>query len=309
MKTKVSQELKKLFPKIRFDISLKNHTTFRIGGRAKYFFKAKTKEDLILAVKAAKKFNLPFYILGGGSKLLISDKGFNGLIIKVQHSGFEVQNCRIFAQAGLSIEQLTKIASKNSLSGLEWAAGIPGTVGGAIRGNAGAFGKSMKDIVKKVEVFDVKKQKRIIVKNKDCKFSYRNSIFKKNPNLIILSCEVQFKKGNRKKSEKEMKGYVNYRKKFHPLDFPSVGSIFENPRIGKGLRKKKVQTLPAGKLIAECGLSGKRIGGVKISKKHSNFIVNVKNGKAKDVKKLIRLTKKKVKEKFGIILKEELQYL
>ncbi|MCP6719661.1 MAG: FAD-binding protein, partial [Patescibacteria group bacterium] len=198
MKNKVSQELKKLLPRVQFEVLLKNHTTFKIGGKAKYFFGAKTKKDLIKAIKTAEKLKIPFYILGGGSKLLISDQGVNFLIIKVQNSGIKVLNTRIYVEAGLSLEKLTRVALNNSLTGLEWASGIPGTVGGAVRGNAGAFVGSMKDVITEVEAFNIGKKEVIVFKNKDCKFFYRNSIFKRDPNLIILSCKLQLEKGNKK---------------------------------------------------------------------------------------------------------------
>ena len=199
MTAKDFQKLKKELPKIKKDVSLKNYTTFRIGGKAKYFFAAKERKDLILALKIAKKLKLPFYILGGGSKLLVSDKGFNGLVIKVENSKFKVQNCEIFAEAGLSLKRLINIAVDNSLTGLEWAAGIPGTVGGAVRGNAGAWERSMADIIKEVEVFDLKNQKILTFPNKKCEFVYRSSIFKRNKNLVILSSKINLRKGNKKK--------------------------------------------------------------------------------------------------------------
>jgi len=257
--------------KFRKNVPLKNYTTFKIGGPAKYFFEAKRKEELIEAIKLAKKLELPFFILGGGSNLLVSDKGFDGLVIK-------------FGQP------LSSYVSK----GLEWAVGIPGTVQGAVYSNAGAFKKSMKDVVKEVEIFDTKTEKIKNFKSKDCKFGYRDSIFKKNKNLIILSIKIKSKKSNRKK----IKQYLDYRKKTQPLNFPSAGSIFKNPR-----------GFFAADLIERCGLRGKRIGKVKISEKHANFIVNLRNGKAKDVKKLIKLAKQKVKSKFGIVLKEEIVVL
>jgi len=257
--------------KFRKNVPLKNYTTFKIGGPAKYFFEAKRKEELIEAIKLAKKLELPFFILGGGSNLLVSDKGFDGLVIK-------------FGQP------LSSYVSK----GLEWAVGIPGTVQGAVYSNAGAFKKSMKDVVKEVEVFDTKTEKIKNFKSKDCKFGYRDSIFKKNKNLIILSVKIKSKKSNRKK----IKQYLDYRKKTQPLNFPSAGSIFKNPR-----------GFFAADLIERCGLRGKRIGKVKISEKHANFIVNLGNGKAKDVKKLIKIIKNKVKNKFGVTLKEEIVVL
>lgn len=251
------------------NVSLKNYTTFRIGGKAKYFFVAKTKDNLIEAIKTAKKKKLPFFILGDGSNLLVSDKGYKGLVIK-------------FGQP----------LSLYVFQGLEWATGIPGTVQGAVFGNAGAFGRSMKDVVKEVKVFDTKTEKIKNFKNKDCQFSYKNSIFRKKKNLIILSVEIKTKKSNPKK----IKEYFNYKKETQPLNFPSAGSVFRNPA-----------GFFAGELIDKCGLKGKRVGNVKISEKHANFIVNLGNGKAKDVIKLIKLIKNKVKKKFGVVLKEEIR--
>jgi UDP-N-acetylmuramate dehydrogenase len=317
-------QLKSVFPNLQSNVSLRDYSTFKIGGKAKYFFVARTNEQLINAIKIASKYNLPFFNLGGGSKLLISDKIFKGLIIKVQSSGFKVQDSKIFAESGLSATKLTDIAFKDSLTGLEWLKGIPGTVGGAIRGNAGAFNGSMKNVISSVEVFDKKSKKLKILKNKDCKFNYRTSVFEKNSNLIILSCAIQLKKGKKKEIEKKMKKYLNQRIKIQPLNFPSAGSIFKNHTLTKSeisnFNKKLLKEfpelekftgkgiIPAGYLIDKCNLKGRQIGGAKISEKHANFIVNFNNAKAKDVKKLIDLIKNKVKNKFKIILEEEIQY-
>lgn len=300
-------ELKKTLPEVEADVSIKKHTTFRIGGLAKYFFTAKTKESLILAIKTANKMNLPFYILGGGSNVLFSDKGFDGLIIKIETSEVKIQDTSIFLESGISTEKLTNIALRESLTGVEWAAGIPGTLGGAIRGNAGAFKGSIQSVVKSVEAFDTKEEKIITFDNKGCEFDYRNSIFKKNPNLVILSCEIQLKRGNMEESKKEMKERLELRRKIHPLEYWSAGCVFENPlsKDSEGEPKK----ISAGRLIGECGLEGKTIGEIKVSEKHSNFIVNTGNGKAEDVKELIRVVKKQVKEKTGIVLKEEIEYI
>ena len=209
------------------------------------------------------------------------------------------------------------LATENKLAGLEWAAGIPGTVGGAIYGNAGAFGKSIGDAVKSVEVLDVKNLKTKKLKNKDCKFGYRNSMFKQKKNqstkqsfvlgrahkimcsdLVILSVEIRLKKGKKIEIEKKIKEYLEHRKETQPLNFSSAGSIFKNP-----------SGFSAGELIEQCGLKGKIVGRAKISEKHANFIVNLGGAKAKDVMKLINLAKSKVKKKFGIELEEEIQYL
>ena len=299
--------IQKLLPGIQRNVLLKNYTTFRIGGPAKYFFVAKNKKDLIKAISVAKKLKLPFFILGGGSNLLVSDKGFNGILIKIRNTKYEIpacpagrQNTKIMAEAGVMLEELVNVSAKAGLSGLEWAVGIPGTIGGAIRGNAGAFNKSMKDVVKSVEALEVKNEKCKVknFKNRDCKFSYRDSIFKNNKNLIILSVTLQMKRGDKKEIENKIKKNLEQRNKTQPLNFPSGGSIFKNP-----------PGFFAGELVKRCGLKGKKIGNVKISEKHSNFIVNLGNGKAKDVIKLIKLIKQKVKKKFGVTLEEEIQFL
>jgi len=311
--------LKAFLPKIKKNVLLKNHTTIKIGGQAKYLFEAKTKEDLILAIKTAKKLKLPFFILGGGSKLLVADQGFKGLIIKVQSSPKEslrfptgqAKSRTVYAEAGVSLASIVLEAKENSLTGLEWAIGIPGTIGGAVRGNTGAFGKSIGDLVKEVEVFDSKKQEIKTFEKKDCNFGYRESIFKENSNLFVLSVKIRLKKRKKSEMEKEINEYLNYRKKIQPLNFPSSGSIFKNPSPSQVFLKKfgRASGFSAAELIEKCKLKGKKIGNVKISEKHANFIVNLGNGKAKDVKKLINLAKKKVKEKFGVNLKEEIQYL
>jgi len=253
------------------NIPLKEYTTFKIGGPAKYFFIAKTKESLLEAVQEAKKRRLPIFILGKGSNLLVSDKGYKGLVIKTG-------------------EPLSSYVPK----GLEWAVGIPGTIEGAVYGNAGAFGQSMKDAVESVEVFDAKTEKIKIFKNSDCQFAYRDSIFKKNKNLIILSVKIKTRKSNLNK----IKEYLMHRKKTQPLNFPSAGSVFVNP-----------EGYTAGELIEKCGLKGKTIGGAQISNIHANFIINLGNAKSKDVLRLINLAKNKVKKQFGVKLEEEIRIL
>lgn len=253
------------------NVSLKKYTTFQIGGPARYFFAAKNKASLIKAIQKAKKENLPFFILGNGSNLLVSDKGYKGLVIKTG-------------------KPLASYVSK----GLEWAVGIPGTIEGAVYGNAGAFGQSMQTAVKSVEVFDLKDEKIKILSNKNCQFGYRDSVFKKNHNLIILSVKIKTRKSDLNK----IKEYLIYRKNNQPLSLPSAGSIFKN-----------APGFSAGELIEKCGLKGKKIGGAQISDIHANFIVNLGAAKAKDVLSLIKLMKKTVNKKFKIKLEEEIIFL
>ncbi|MFH1037011.1 MAG: UDP-N-acetylmuramate dehydrogenase [Patescibacteria group bacterium] len=290
--------IEKDLPGVQKNIFLKKYTTFKIGGKTKYFFVAKNLEDIICAISAAEKYKLPIFVLGSGSNLLVSDEGFGGMVIKNENCKLEIANSRIIAEAGTKIYQLVDFALKNNLFGLEWAAGIPGTLGGAICGNAGTFGQSMENIVHSANVLDAKKKGIKIFRNKDCKFGYRESIFKRNNKLIILSAEIQLKKGDKLEIKKEMKEFSDYRKEHQPLNFPSAGSIFKNG-----------ENFFAGELIEKVGLKGKRLGNAEISKKHANFIVNLGNASANDVKKLIALAKKRVKREFNVVLKEEIVFL
>lgn len=283
--------------KFQKNVLLKNYTTFKIGGRAKYFFAAKNKTGLVKAVAEAKKLNLPFFVLGGGSNLLISSQGYPGLVIQTKNQKVKIKNNYISVEAGLPLSRLVNLAFKDNLTGLEWAAGIPGTVGGAIYGNAGAFSKSMKDIIKKVEVFDVRKNRLRKFNNKDCQFGYRSSIFKKKNHLVVLSGEIQLKRGVRQEIKKEMQEYLDYRFAHHPKE-SSAGSIFKNP---KGFSARE--------LIDVCGLKGKKLGGAQISKIHSNFVVNLNGASSQNVLRLIDLIKKEVNKKFKIKMKEEIVFL
>jgi UDP-N-acetylmuramate dehydrogenase len=293
--------------KFEENVLLKDYTSFKIGGPARYFFKAKTKQDLIEAIQTAKQNDLPFFILGGGSNLLVSDKGYDGLIIKMENARIDLfdnsksscsveaeENPKIYVEAGAAMSSLVAFATENNLCGMEWATGIPGTVGGAIVGNAGAFGASMSSVVKSVEAIDIESEKTKIFENQDCGFEYRNSIFKHNKDLIIFSAILEMERGDKEKIQKATKEFLDSRSSSNIL-FPSVGSVFKNP---KGYF--------AGELIEKCGLKGKKIGDIQISETHCNFFVNLGNGKASDVLELIKLAKQSVKQKFGIDLQEEI---
>jgi len=310
---------------VQKNVSLKDYTTFKIGGRAKYFFVAKSKEDLMTAIEAAKSFKLPIFILGGGSKLLVSDKGFGGLVIKIDISGVKIKNNEAFVGAGMGLTKLANFLTGEGLSGLEWAAGIPGgTVGGAIYGHAQAFNIRISDAVKEVEALDLKTFKIKKFTKEQCKFSLKNSIFKNPPvggeKFVIISAVLKFKKEDSDKIKNKIKEFLQYRKNSHPLDFPSAGSTFVNPE--KKIRNKKLLekfpelneynrrgSVPAGYLISKCGISGKKIGKAQISEKHANFIINLGGAKAKDVLALIKLAKKEVKKTFDIDLEPEVQFV
>ena len=320
MAKNIFKELKAELFGLREKVLLKNYTTYKIGGPAKYFFVAKSKENLVAAVKTAKNLKLPIFVLGGGSNLLISERGFDGLVIKIDISDMNIQRNEAIVGAGASLTKLSYLLTENGLSGLEWAAGVPGTVGGAIYGNAQAFGVKISDAVKTVDAIDSKIFKINSYTKEQCKFSLKNSIFKKNKNLVIVSAVLEFKNVEKEKIKIKIKEFLDYRKTNHPTNFPSAGSTFVNPEVkikNKKLLEKFPElkdynekgTIPSGYLIAKCGLAGKKIGNAKISEKHANFILNLGGAKSKDVLSLINLAKQKVKKTFGINLEEEVQFV
>jgi UDP-N-acetylmuramate dehydrogenase len=324
MKKNISDKLKGMLSGIQENILLKKYTTYKIGGPAKYFFIAKTKDDLINALKAAQSLKMPVFILGGGSNLLISEKGFNGLVIKIDIFDIKFQGNEAVVGAGANLTRLAYLSADDGLSGLEWSAGIPGTVGGAIYGHAQAFGTKISDAVKNVEAINFKGPKgHPKLENftkKQCQFSLKNSIFKRNKDLVIISAVLEFKKEKAETIKNRIKKFLEYRRINHPMSFPSAGSIFINSEVkikNKKLLEKfpelneynKNGAIPSGYLIEKSGIAGKRIGNAQISEKHANFIVNLGGANAKDVLALMNLAKKKVKKTFGIELEPEIQFI
>lgn len=302
---------------IQNNFSLKKLNTFKIESKAKYFVRVKNREDLKRALNFAREKRVSIFILGGGSNIIFPDGIYNGIIIKIENEELKfLKGEKVFVGAGFNFLKLILKCKEKNLSGLEWGAGIPGTIGGAIFGNAGAFGGEIKDNIEKVFVIDKNTLKERIFNRKDCQFSYRNSIFKKKKKYIIWSAVLRLKKKKKREIENSIKEKIIYRQKNHPLKLPSAGSIFKSIPLGyfkKEIIKKYPEILsfkekkevPAGFLIEKCGLGGKRIGGAQVSQKHKNFIVNIKNAKAKDIISLINFIKGKVKQKFKIDLEEE----
>jgi len=320
MKDKIFQKLKEELPEVQRQVLLKNYTTYKIGGPAKYFFVAKTKDSLVKILELAKMLKLQIFILGGGSNLLVSDMGFNGLVVKIDIRDAKIDGNKTIVGAGVNITKLAYLSAHNGLSGIEWAAGVPGTVGGSIYGNAQAFGTKISSIVESVQVIDTETLDINNFTKDQCQFSLKNSIFKKNGNLLIISAVLVFKTEGIELIKCRIKEFLEYRRSKHPMEFPSAGSTFVNPEIeikNKKLLEKFPELkeynqkgiIPAGYLIQKSGLAGKKIGKAQISEKHSNFIINLGGAKAKDVLALIKLAQKKVKNVFGIELEPEVQFV
>jgi len=307
--------------KIQKNVVLAPYTTFKIGGPTKYFVEITKEDELKEALEYALKNKLKFFVLGSGSNILVSDQGFDGLVIRFQNTECKVTDAEIACGAGASLLKAVRLAADSSLAGLEWAAGIPGTVGGAVRGNAGAFGSNMHSVVAKIRAF-FPEEAGFSVKDfttEECEFEYRNSLFKKNNNLIIFSVILKLKKGNSEEIQNKTKEIIEKRNQMHPQGTASAGSFFVNPKVSdiklldefeKDSGKRfSDNTIPAGWLIQEVGLTGQKIGGAMISEKHSNFIVNTGSAKAEDVIILMDVVKEKVRTKLGVQLVPEVNFL
>ena len=306
------------------DEPLLNYTTFRIGGPAKFLVKVNNVGDLQKALNAAMEFKLPFFILGGGSNVLVSDKGFDGLVIKLEPSDLKIEGGRISVFAGNNWSDFVRKTMEKGFSGLEFGANIPGTVGGAIYGNAGAYGQGAGDFVEKIEII-ICEERTVetehcsvstvrMITNSDCEFDYRDSIFKKNKNWIIAEATFALIKDmNSQEKFKKIQDEYESRCTKQPLNFPSAGCSFKNIIYTEELSRFKDWVvkgkLPAARFIEGADLKGMKIGGAMVSDKHANFIINYNNAKADDVVQLISLVKTRVRNEFGVQLEEEIQYV
>ncbi len=294
-------------------------TSFRIGGSAKFYVEASTVEELREAILFAKEKKIDFYVLAGATNILVSDDGFDGLLIRMKMNTITVSNETICAEAGTPLIKIINMASEAGLSGMEKMAGIPGSIGGAIRGNAGAFGTEIVSCVKNVLAFDTEKMEVVSFENEQCDFSYRASIFKKNKNLIVISAYLELKSGKVEEIKKLVTDTIMMRASKGLHGVKSAGSFFMNPvtqneklltdfekEMGMAARNK---TLPAGWVIEQAGLIGKKMGGAEVSPLHANYIVNTGEASAKDVIMLVSYIKQQVRDQFGIQLVEEVNYV
>lgn len=284
--------------KLELNTSIKKYTTYKIGGNAACVVYPKSIEKLIQLMKFIKFRNIKYKIIGNGSNLIFSDKDFEGILIKLtEFDNIEIFDNKIKVGAGYSLMKLSRIALKNSLTGLEFAAGIPGTVGGAVFMNAGAYKSDMGYVVQSVKVL-TKDFKVVELENKEMNFHYRTSFLQKHPDYVCLEVIIRLEKGKKDVIEDVMKSRLKRRVESQPLNYPSAGSVFRNPT-----------GMFAGELIEKCGLKGYKLGGAMISDKHANFVINIDNAKAVDVRNLISLAQEKVKKEYNVDLKVEQEFV
>ena len=284
--------------KIYINEPMNKHTSFKIGGPAECLIKIKTAEELNAILKLSKEQNIPITIIGNGSNILVSDEGIKGFVLKIEIDIFEIDTStsRLRIGSGVKLGMIAQKCLKQEFAGFEFASGIPGTIGGAIKMNAGAHGKEMKDIVTTVTYMDRNGQ-IYTIKNEEAQFEYRKSLFT-NKDYIILEVEIQLEKGKSEEIQLKMTEYSTYRKEKQPIEYPSAGSTF-----------KRGTDFITAKLIDECGLKGYQIGGAQISEKHAGFIINKENATAKDVIELMEYTKEQIYNKFGKVIEAEIEII
>lgn len=281
--------------KLKYNEKMSKYTTMRVGGPCDCIVFPDEISKIKEVIDFCKNENITFFVIGNGSNLLVKDEGIHGVVIKLGHrfGKIELDGEYILAYAGATMPTLSQLAKKNSLKGLEFACGIPGTIGGGVKMNAGAYGSQISDILYEVTYMDEKEEIKTI-KNKDCSFGYRKSIFTINPNYVILSAKFKLERGNIDEIENKMKENSLARKAKQPLEYPNFGSVFKRP-----------EGYFVGKLVDDAGLRGYKIGGAQVSTKHTGFIVNVDNATCKDVLDLIGYVQTTVYNKFNVKLTPE----
>ncbi len=303
--------------KLKLNVSLAPYTTFGIGGRADYFLEVHSPEELVAAVCWAKEKNWPYFLIAGGSNVVFGDKPFRGLVIRYLNPRGKIscQGDALTCEAGVPLERLIRTAIKSGLAGLEALSGIPGTVGGAIVGNAGAYGQCISDCLMRVEIFDGQKIKWL--NKKQCRFAYRDSIFKKK-NWLILRAEFKLVTGDKKVLAKKSREIIKVRSEKYDSSLRCPGSFFKNvlvkdisSRAKKLINQTKIRDgkIPAGYLLEEVGAKGRRVGGIYVADFHGNLLINDGHGTYRDVITLATKLKKLVQKKFSLTLDEEVRYL
>ena len=277
---------------------MSRHTTFRVGGEAQCFVRISDKEQLKKLIPYLRQVEVPYFILGNGSNLLVSDKGYEGVILQIGNkmNTIKVEGIHIRAQAGALLSQIAKCAYDKGLTGFEFASGIPGSIGGGVVMNAGAYGGEMKQVVESVLVMDI--QGEILeLSGESMEFGYRTSIIKNRPFIVLEVC-LKLEQGNKERIASDMEELAQKRREKQPLEYASAGSTFKRP-----------EGYFAGKLIMDAGLRGYSIGGAQVSDKHCGFVVNTGRASATDVAEVISEVQERVKDKFGVSLETEVIFL
>jgi len=309
-------------PSAARDEPMTKHTTLKIGGPARLFVEAKTADELVAAVKAAVSLHIPHVVIGGGTNLLVSDEGFEGVVILASERGVSAKGTLVAASAGTFTSLVARAAADAGLAGFEWGATIPGTIAGAVYGNAGCYGGETKDILESVDVYDVTERKRVTLRNQACGFGYRDSRFKHEP-FVLLSVTLRLRPGDKKEIAKRISELMAKRNASQPLGAASAGCMFKNFRyvdesaleilrrrtdaIPEDMLKRK--SIGAGWLVDRLGLKGASIGKAKVSDVHGNFVVNQGGARAQDIVALASMVKMKVRDELGIMLEDEVQLI
>ncbi|MBQ1270791.1 MAG: UDP-N-acetylmuramate dehydrogenase [Clostridia bacterium] len=278
---------------------LSRHTSFRIGGPARFFAEPSSRDEIVFLLRELRENDLPYFVMGNGSNLLARDEGFEGLVIMLGEKFARITNdgCSITAEAGALMSKIARTALELELTGFEFAHGIPGSFGGGVFMNAGAYGGELKDIVTEVEYID-EDLKIKTCSGSEANFVYRGSQFKDNRALVILGARVDLQKGSKAEIEEKMRDLAARRRDKQPLEFPSAGSTFKRP-----------EGYFAAKLIEDCGLKGFSVGGAQVSEKHSGFVINTGGATFADVYELTEQVKTKVMEQYGVELEREVEIM
>ena len=282
--------------KVLVNEPMASHTTFRIGGPADYFVMPETIEELASVLKLCREENLPYFILGNGSNLLVGDKGYRGIVVQLYKNfdGIQIEGTTVTAKAGSMLIRTAKEAGKAGLTGLEFASGIPGTIGGAMVMNAGAYGGEMKDVVTAVTVLTKEGEIKTLT-GEEMNFRYRGSVVEEE-GYIVLEAVMELKEGNQDEIQARIDELSLQRKTKQPIEYPSAGSTFKRP-----------EGYFAGKLIMDTGLRGYKVGGAQVSEKHCGFVINAGGATAADVMRLMQDVSDRVNEQFGVILEPEVK--
>ena len=290
------ENLSRIVPKesIVLNELMSRHTTFRVGGEAACLIKVLNSKELSKIITFLRQTEHEFFVLGNGSNLLVSDNGYEGVVLKLEGEFSEIKTdgLKIISGAGASLAAVARTAMEEGLTGMEFASGIPGTMGGAIVMNAGAYDGEMKQVVKEVTVMD-QEGNVLVLDNDTMEFGYRTSVIKNRP-FIVLSVVLELQEGEKAKIKKKMDDFAERRREKQPLEYASAGSTFKRP-----------EGYFAGKLIMDAGLRGFSIGGARVSDKHCGFIINTGNASATDIAELIAEVQERVKEQFGVMLEPE----